>query len=280
MANLASTCYKLGKYTKAEKLWIQVLNARKIILGVEHLKTIDAMANLASTCYKLGKYTKAEKLWIQVLDSRKKNPGPEHPDAMANDIATKFLQATVADKLQVQVIDAGKEVVEREHLHMTKAHTYTTLQIENKMKEMEVMSAEGKVPSGSGDGNKNKQEENMPQGRVMNNDPQRGGEKDSEGDDDDSKGNDPDIPDMKGSSGADIPKISFNIQTEIYPNTSSVFGTEQSSTRFSEPSQVLQLEGSITVQVGYPSKLIHKRINIVSDKTSTVRTKAASKLLY
>jgi hypothetical protein len=39
----------LGKYTEAEKLQIQVLDARKRILGVEHPDTINAMGNLAAT---------------------------------------------------------------------------------------------------------------------------------------------------------------------------------------------------------------------------------------
>ena len=173
----------------------------------------------------------------------------------------------------------------------TQAHTYTTLRMGNKMKEMELMSAniyptEGEAPSGSGSGgsgdeNEKKQEGYPPQGRRIDDDPQRGGENNSEGDENDSEGDDPDNPDLKGSSGADLSKISFNIQTEIYPTAPPVLSSEPSSSRPSKFFQVLQLEGSITVQVGYPSKLIHtKTINLVSDKTSTVKTKGASKLLY
>ena len=153
----------------------------------------------------------------------------------------------------------------------TQAHTYTTLRMGNKMKEMELMSAniypnEGKAPSGSGsggsgDGNEKKQEGDPPQGRRIDHDPQRGGENKSEGDDDDSEGDDPDNPELKGSSGADLSKISFNIQTEIYPNAPPVLSSEPSSSKPSKFFQVLQLEGSITVQVGYPSKLIHKKNN-------------------
>ena len=54
----------LGKYTDAEKLDIQVLDASNRILGVEHPDTIHAMANLASTYQHLGKYTDAEQLDI------------------------------------------------------------------------------------------------------------------------------------------------------------------------------------------------------------------------
>ena len=70
MANLAVTYRKLGKYTEAEKLEIEVLDARNRILAAEHPDTIKAMRNLALTYYKLRKYTEAEKLDIQVLEVR------------------------------------------------------------------------------------------------------------------------------------------------------------------------------------------------------------------
>ena len=52
----------MGKYTKAEKLDIKVLDSSSRILGVEHPDTIKAMANLGATYYSLGKNTEAEKL--------------------------------------------------------------------------------------------------------------------------------------------------------------------------------------------------------------------------
>ena len=70
MANLAVTYHKLGKDAEAEKLEIQVLDARKRILGVENPGTITAMANLAATYRDLEKYTEAGKLEMQVLDAR------------------------------------------------------------------------------------------------------------------------------------------------------------------------------------------------------------------
>jgi tetratricopeptide (TPR) repeat protein len=105
MANLASTYQNLGKYTEAEKLEMQVLDARNRILGVEHPDTITAMANLASTYRNLGKYTEAEKLEMQVLDARNRILGVEHPDtitAMANLAATyqNLGKYTEAEKLK------------------------------------------------------------------------------------------------------------------------------------------------------------------------------------
>ena len=43
MASLGVTYHRLGKYTEAEKLEIQVLDASKRILGVEHPGTIGAI---------------------------------------------------------------------------------------------------------------------------------------------------------------------------------------------------------------------------------------------
>ena len=383
MDNLALTYCSLGRYTEAEKLQVQVLDARNRILGEEHPATIMAMKNLAVTYGHLKKYTAAEKLKAKVLNSRIKIAAPEHPDAMASDIETKCLQSTVADKLQAQVLDAGKEVatlhpfistamtnftpngkqlvlvaktalrhlqhceaeikaalsisriserdyillagfnesviqsgigyleeihvvlksefspdsnllsslgrlfspfpgmifttcqpycfktlvfnsegkaVEWDEVLFVQAHTYTTLRMENTMREMALMSANictngGQVPSGSGSGgggdeDEKKQGENMPQGGGINNDPQRGSEKDSEGDDND-KGDDPDNPDVQGSSGGNLPEISFNIQTEIYPYVPPVLASQPSSSKSSKRFQLLQLEGSITVQVGF-----------------------------
>jgi hypothetical protein len=378
--------WKQGYSKEAETLQIKVLETRNRILGVEHPDTSRAMANLAATYESLGKYMDAEKLRAQVLDSKMKIPRPEYPDAMGNDTTTIFLQDTVADQLQVQVLDGGKEVIETditgamtnatpkgkqlvlvaktalkhlqqceaeikttlsllgisemdyillagfnesvmhsgigylEEIHVilksefpsdsdllsslgrifspfpgvifttsppytfqtpvfnseekarewdevvfTQAHTYTTLQMGHTMKEMELMSAticsnEGKVPSGSGsggggDGNEKKQRENIPPGKKkLDSNSQKGSEKDSEGDDDDSEGYDSDNPDSKGSSGADLPEISFTIQTEIYPEVEALAGSD--SSKFL---QALQLEGSITIQVGYSSKVIHKK---------------------
>ena len=65
MENPAVTYHTLEKYTQAEKLKIEVLDARSRILGVEHLDTFRAISNLAVKYHSLGKYTEAEKLEIQ-----------------------------------------------------------------------------------------------------------------------------------------------------------------------------------------------------------------------
>ena len=111
-----------GYSREAEKLEIQVLDARTRILGVEHLKTINAMNNLAATYQYLGKYTEAEKLQIQVLDASTRILGVEHPDTitdMSHLAATyqnlgKYIEA---EKLQIYVLNARTRILGVEHPH-------------------------------------------------------------------------------------------------------------------------------------------------------------------
>ncbi|KIK05404.1 hypothetical protein K443DRAFT_641160 [Laccaria amethystina LaAM-08-1] len=170
------------------------------------------------------------------------------------------------------VFNSEGKAQEWDEVVFMQAHTYTTLRMGHTMKEMELMSAsiclnEYKILSasrsgGSGYGNEKKQD--TPQGRRrIGGNPKKGSEKDSkegskgsdddsEGDDDDSKGGDPDDPDSRDNSDTHLPQISFNIQTEIYPNTPPVLASEPSSSKHSKYFQLLQLEGSIAVQTKPP----------------------------
>ena len=120
MESVAATYHSLGRYTEAEKLEIQVMDARKRILGVERPDTVKAMESLAATYNDLGKHTDAEKLKIQVLDARNRILGVEHPDtihAMGNLAAThhKLGDSTEAEKLKIKVLDPGNEILGVEH---------------------------------------------------------------------------------------------------------------------------------------------------------------------
>jgi len=110
MANLASACQCLGKYTEAEKLNIQVLDARNRIFGVDHPETINAMENLATTYQNLGNYAEAEKLEAQAHELKRRVPGAGFP----HEIIT---MANVQDAQDIQVLDAGSTVSGKENLH-------------------------------------------------------------------------------------------------------------------------------------------------------------------
>ena len=151
------------------------------------------------------------------------------------------------------------EVQEWDEILLSQTFTYTTLQKENAVQEMELMSAnlsanEGKA-SGSGstggeNSNNKKEEEKIPQ---------KGGTGDDHMDDDkdfdnDPEGGDPHDPGSEGSSTAHLPRISFNIQAEIYPNIPPKLASEPLSDKPLKHFQVLQLQGSISVQVGFSLK--------------------------
>ncbi|KIJ93731.1 hypothetical protein K443DRAFT_12658 [Laccaria amethystina LaAM-08-1] len=107
MANLAATYQNLGKYTEAERMEIQVLDARNRILGVEHPETIKALSQLAETYQNLGKYTEAEKLKIQGLDGRCRILGEEHSHAINT-------MPNVKDAQDTEVLDVWSTVPEEE----------------------------------------------------------------------------------------------------------------------------------------------------------------------
>ena len=72
--------------------------------------------------------------------------------------------------------------------------------------------------------------------------------------DNDSEGGDPHDPGSEGSSTAHLPRISFNFQAEIYPSIPLNLASEPLSDKAIKHFQVLQLQGSISVQVGFPLK--------------------------
>src|ERR1700678_156993 len=109
-----------GDWNNAEKLFVQVMDMRKKLLGAEHPDTLTSMANLASTCWNQGRWNEAEQLEVQVMDMRKKLLGAEHPDtltSMANLASTYQNQGrwNEAEQLEVQVMDMRKKLLGVEH---------------------------------------------------------------------------------------------------------------------------------------------------------------------
>ncbi|PSN59135.1 hypothetical protein BS50DRAFT_580217, partial [Corynespora cassiicola Philippines] len=51
-----------GWWSEAEKLFVQVMETRKVKLGDDHPSTLTSMANLASTYWNQGRWDDAEKL--------------------------------------------------------------------------------------------------------------------------------------------------------------------------------------------------------------------------
>jgi hypothetical protein len=66
----ATALYSDGRYEEAEELQIQVLQARKRVLGTMHPDTLTSMNNLAWTYWKQGRWKEADALQVQVMDWR------------------------------------------------------------------------------------------------------------------------------------------------------------------------------------------------------------------
>jgi hypothetical protein len=69
----------LGKYQKAKGLHLQVLEAKKRVLGPEHVHTLTSMNNLALAYRALGKYQPAKAILRDVVEKQKFILGDQHP---------------------------------------------------------------------------------------------------------------------------------------------------------------------------------------------------------
>ncbi|KAJ5301623.1 hypothetical protein N7508_006486 [Penicillium antarcticum] len=78
MYNLASMYLKQGRWNEAEKLFVQVTEARKTKLGADHPDTLTSMSDLASTYRNQGRLEEAEQLYMQVRKTRRQILGSGH----------------------------------------------------------------------------------------------------------------------------------------------------------------------------------------------------------
>lgn len=73
-----------GRWSEAEKLFVQVMEMSKAKLGADHPDTLSSMANLASTYRNQGRWDEAEKLEVQVMETRKTKLGADHPSTLTS----------------------------------------------------------------------------------------------------------------------------------------------------------------------------------------------------
>ena len=117
---------------------IQVLNARKKLLGEEHPDTISVTANLASTHHNLGNYIKAEKLETQVLHASSSNLGGGHPFSVMRN-----LEATQEATSQSVKLDNPEN-----QIHNTSHGVSVAQGMEGENVDAEVPHAGNRVPEG------------------------------------------------------------------------------------------------------------------------------------
>jgi tetratricopeptide (TPR) repeat protein len=96
---LASMCaealYSDGWYNEAEKLFIEVKEARERVSGEDHPDTLLSMANLAATYRKQGRPSDAEELFLAVVEVKKRVYGEKHRSTLTS---MNGLASTYADQ--------------------------------------------------------------------------------------------------------------------------------------------------------------------------------------
>jgi tetratricopeptide (TPR) repeat protein len=78
--NLALLYYAMGRYPRAEPLYVRSLAIREQKLGAEHPDTAMSLNNLAALYCAMGRYAEAEPLYVRSLAIREQKLGAEHPD--------------------------------------------------------------------------------------------------------------------------------------------------------------------------------------------------------
>ncbi|KAF8345299.1 hypothetical protein F5887DRAFT_1159043 [Amanita rubescens] len=122
LEKLTSTYRNQGRWDEAEKLEVEVMEARKEKLGSLHPDTLTSMANLASTYRNQGRWDEAEKMEVEVMEASKEKLGSQHPHtltSMANLASTYWNKGRggwdEAEKLFVEVMEASKEKLGLQH---------------------------------------------------------------------------------------------------------------------------------------------------------------------
>lgn len=84
LAIIASTYRNQGRWTEAEELQSELVEATQRLLGLEHPSTLTSIINLASTYCDQGRWKEAEELQIEVLETTRRMLGLEHPNTLTS----------------------------------------------------------------------------------------------------------------------------------------------------------------------------------------------------
>jgi len=75
---LALTYHNQGRWDEAEKLQVEVMDARKVKLGSQHPDTLQVMADLALTYKSQERLAEAESLLSRAVQTMQQVMGSEH----------------------------------------------------------------------------------------------------------------------------------------------------------------------------------------------------------
>jgi tetratricopeptide (TPR) repeat protein len=78
MHNLANVYFSQGRYSLAEALHCQTMDARRRVLGSDHPDTLTSMHDVAAVYGAQGKYAQAEALDSQIVEIKRRVLGPEN----------------------------------------------------------------------------------------------------------------------------------------------------------------------------------------------------------
>ncbi|KAG8796158.1 hypothetical protein FRC12_003749 [Ceratobasidium sp. 428] len=109
-----------GQWREAEKLWVRVVEARKLALGERHPDTLTSMNNLAMSYQFLGRWDEAETQHRQVLEARKQILGERHPNTLTSMHNLAFTYQSQgrwdeAETLHTEVLETKKQVLGKRH---------------------------------------------------------------------------------------------------------------------------------------------------------------------
>ena len=121
-SDLAANYRRLGRYSEAEAIQLDVLKVKREILGEAHADTVTALSNLALTYVNMKKLGEAMASQEEVVRLSKEALGERHVDtisSMANLAATYFdlRRFDNAIKLQEEVRKLDKETLGMRHHH-------------------------------------------------------------------------------------------------------------------------------------------------------------------
>jgi tetratricopeptide (TPR) repeat protein len=112
--------HHVRSWDEAEKLQVDVMNARQRMLGSDHPDTLSSMGHLAFTYGNQGRLDEAEKLQVDVMNASKTKLGLDHPHTL---ISMGHLASTYgnqgrlgeAEKLEADVMNGRKRKLGSDH---------------------------------------------------------------------------------------------------------------------------------------------------------------------
>ncbi|PIE03472.1 MAG: hypothetical protein CSA81_01960 [Acidobacteria bacterium] len=111
---------KLGRFEESERLFEEIVDIQKQILGEEHPDTLASLGNLGIQKIELGKYQEAETILKQVVHLERRVLGVEHPSTLVSkgNLALVFMslgQYETAEEVLLDLLQSTKRVLGKEH---------------------------------------------------------------------------------------------------------------------------------------------------------------------